>query len=410
METSIKTSVYNWTTASPYSTYASILLQNSSANMTNLTNQNRQLQGSCESVGDIQVEMILYCIFIAIIMLSSVVGNLLTVLSIIMSRSLKKRVTFYFIASLACSDFCFAVFLLPFRITTRLNGNRFCHAVPACYVMIISDAIVNVASILNLLLIALDRFIAIKFPFIYTERMTGRAAKRMIAGVWSFAMLWSFLGIFRWDNNGSMISITTKPVCANVNYNFYAASSFGIYITVLIIITSSYITILMVALKQIKAIEATSVTVVLLNPNNNGSPGTTDKNKKRRRRRLNRELRATKSVAIVFLAYVICWLPLYVINVIIQIDSNYFLKLDKGVFLFIYYAFVEILPAVNTMINPFIYSFSNKQFRDAFKRIISKTLGLRLNLMGQDDFCSLDMSSLPNSPSVSRMGSSMKKV
>ena len=57
----------------------------------------------------------------------------------------------------ACSDFCFAVFLLPFRITTRLNGNRFCHAVPACYVMIISDAIVNVASILNLLLIALDR-------------------------------------------------------------------------------------------------------------------------------------------------------------------------------------------------------------------------------------------------------------
>ena len=70
---------------------------------------------------------------------------------------LKQKSEIFFLPVSACSDFCFAVFQLPFRITTRLNGNRFCHAVPACYVMIISDAIVNVASILSLLLIALDR-------------------------------------------------------------------------------------------------------------------------------------------------------------------------------------------------------------------------------------------------------------
>ena len=241
--------------------------------------------------------------------------------------------------------------------------------------------------------------------------MTASMAKRLIAIVWCFAFLWSVLGVFRWDNNGPLIGIKTEPVCLNENYNFYAASSFGIYITVLIVITTAYVFILHVALEQIRAIEKTEVSFqsALLKPsdslNVNGagrSPDNNEKIKKRRKRKLNRELRATKSVAIVFLAYVICWLPLYVINIILLVDKSHFLELrmnDIEVFFFIYYAFVEILPAVNTMINPFIYSFSNKQFRDAFKRILAKTLGIKMSIRRQDEFLhSVDMHSLPNSP------------
>lgn len=251
---------------------------------------------------------------------------------------------------------------------------------------------------------------AIKFPFIYTEKMTASMAKRLIAIVWCFAFVWSVLGVFRWDNSGPLIGIKTEPVCLNENYNFYAASSFGIYITVLIIITTAYVFILHVALQQIRAIEATEVSFQssLLKPNDShnanggGSPDVNEKIKKRRKRKLNRELRATKSVAIVFLAYVICWLPLYVINIILLVDKSHFLELrmnDTEVFFFIYYAFVEILPAVNTMINPFIYSFSNKQFRDAFKRILAKTLGIKISIRRQDEFLhSVDMHSIPNSP------------
>ena len=254
----------------------------------------------------------------------------------------------------------------------------------------------------------MDRFIAIKFPFVYTEKMTATVAKRLIAIVWCFAFVWSLLGVFRWDSNGPLIGIKTEPVCSNQNYNFYAASSFGIYITVLIIITTAYVFILHVALTQIKAIEANEVCLQssLLAPNSGDkrSPDMNEQLKKRRKRKLNRELRATKSVAIVFLAYVICWLPLYVINIIILVDPTHFPELrqkDMNTFIFVYYAFVEILPAVNTMVNPFIYSFSNKQFRDAFKRILAKTLGIKISLRRPDDFLhSVDMSSMPTSPAL----------
>jgi 7 transmembrane receptor (rhodopsin family). len=262
----------------------------------------------------------------------------------------------------------------------------------------------------------ISRFIAIKYPFSYTEYLTGKNSKRLIAGVWLFSLFWSLIGLFRWDGNGSKIGVKIMHVCLNDNYNYYAASSFGIYVTVLIIITSTYFTILHVALKQIQAIEANQVpsrvdTSMLCAGKD--SPTSQERLNKRRKRKLTREIRATKSVAIVFLAYVICWLPLYVINIIILIDSNHFPKMlynDPGLFLFIYYTFVEILPALNTCVNPFIYSFSNTQFRDAFKLILSKTLGLKLNLHTRDDFThSIDVSSLPTSPAVSHSSFKLRK-
>ena len=44
-------------------------------------------------------------------------------------------------------------------------------------------------------------------------------------------------------------------------------------------------------------------------------------------------------------------------------------------FVSIYYVFVEVLPLVNTMVNPIIYSFSNKQFRSAVVSVWRKLLG-----------------------------------
>ena len=62
-----------------------------------------QLPGCGDSMGDVRAEVVLYIVFIALLMLCSVVGNLLTVFSILMSSALKRRVTFYFIASLGKS-------------------------------------------------------------------------------------------------------------------------------------------------------------------------------------------------------------------------------------------------------------------------------------------------------------------
>ena len=77
----------------------------------------------CDSIAhDIDAEVILYIVFMALIMLCSVVGNLLTVFSIVMSSALKRRVTFYFIASLGKKTLLSFLFIASFQ-KSRLGAD-----------------------------------------------------------------------------------------------------------------------------------------------------------------------------------------------------------------------------------------------------------------------------------------------
>ena len=52
-----------------------------------------------------------------------------------------------------------ATFCVPFKISVKVHGSSFCLGLSACYVQIMTDAFTNVASILNLLLISLNRYV-----------------------------------------------------------------------------------------------------------------------------------------------------------------------------------------------------------------------------------------------------------
>ena len=52
------------------------------------------------STTDISLENMLYSMFMSSVMLLSVCGNSIVILAVLMSNSLKKRCTFYFVASL----------------------------------------------------------------------------------------------------------------------------------------------------------------------------------------------------------------------------------------------------------------------------------------------------------------------
>lgn len=168
------------------------------------------------------------------------------------------------------------------------------------------------------------------------------------------------------------------------------------------------------ACSQIQAIEANQPTLPsnkFLLPNNRYSNTSTETSRRRSKRTLHKELRATKSVAIVYLAYVVCWLPCYVINIIIYVDINYFPRLkavDPNLFLFLYYAFIEVLPSVNHCVNPFIYSFSNRQFRTAVKASVSKLFRLETDINKHIHSSFLESNSNHASPSVSRLGTPRK--
>lgn len=333
-------------------------------------------------------ENISYAIFMVLVLIASIFGNSLVLMAFALSKQLRNRVTVYFIVSLACSDMAYAIFQIPFNISMKLYM-RFCHDMPACYLMVISDSFCNVASILNLFLIAVDRFIAIRMPFRYTSMLSKSRAKKLIAGVWIFSAIWSISGLFTWrqdETSNTFLSVHLSAYCLNKNYYFYATSFIGIYLLSLIIMTVTYLIILHVALVQIREIEATHVDLQR-NEHTIPSPELTQhlnvpntenaRYKKSQKRKRRRELKATKSVAIVYFAFLVCWLPSCVVNVIIMFNTSYFPKLrqkHETLFLFIYYCFIQILPIVNTMVNPIIYSFANQQFRHGFRSVYNKIM------------------------------------
>ena len=171
-------------------------------------------------------------------------------------------------------------------------------------------------------------------------------------------------------------------MCVNYNRSFFVVSFLGIYIVPLAIMTITYCIILQIALTQIRAIERTQLSIGSMQSNKSFDSvttiGTNDGICKMKKKCKQKELHATKSVAIVYTAFLVCWFPVCVVNIILMFDVGYFprlLKTNKSLFLFIWYFLVQILPAVNTMINPLIYSFSNRQFRIGFKSVYTRIVG-----------------------------------
>ena len=197
----------------------------------------------------------------------------------------------------------------------------------------------------------------------------------MLAFVWVFSIIWAIGGIIDWDGF-STISVNSSSNCSNKNPKFYVASYFGLYLVPLIILTFTYLRILKVAITHIKAIEATQVDFRPNHLNNSKSSGKNSEGEKSSRKRQRRkELKATKSVAVVYLAFLICWFPSLVINFIILLNHTYFptlRKTNKILFDFLFYTFVHILPVLNTMVNPIIYNFFNKPFKKTLMQLFKR--------------------------------------
>lgn len=90
-----------------------------------------------------------------------------------------------------------------------------------------------------------------------------------------------------------------------------------------------------------------------------------------------RERKAAKTLAIITGAFVLCWLPFFVMAVLLPINANLFEKYLISLFLWLGY--------FNSTLNPIIYTIFSPEFRHAFKKILcgrnyarrSKHFGIR---------------------------------
>lgn len=135
-------------------------------------------------------------VIVTFIMLIIVAGNVLVIVAVAVDRNLKGTQN-WFIASLAVSDLLVGMFIMPLSLANELMG-YWPFGDILCQLWLSTDVLLCTASILNLVLISLDRYWSITKAVSYVRGRTKRRAVVMITVVWLLSMVICFPPLVGW--------------------------------------------------------------------------------------------------------------------------------------------------------------------------------------------------------------------
>lgn len=357
--------------------------------------------GSCKTIIDYDlVSTIAQSSFVIFILLLDVCGNCMVCAAIFSYRRLR-TVTNYFIVSLAVSDLLVAGLSMPFRIHHTLHSMCWDLGIGVCQFWIFVDLLCSSASICNLSMVSVDRFLALSHPLTYPSIMTKRRAVFAIVLVWGYSLIIASLSFTGpWDPNGSM---TAVPACRKADKYYYTFAIIVSFFLPMLILVINYSLVFKVAFVQARKLRILSFTTLELYDssdvaNHNGarqSVVSIGRIERRRRKSIIRELKATKTLAIVVGTFILCWLPFFIIMFTVQFCPECYQQvLSTNAQLGIGTVFVYVLPLLNSAVNPIIYSSFNTDFRRAFRDMLVRLCVVHRRRYGQADMQTRSMADI----------------
>ena len=265
--------------------------------------------------------------FTAILVLGTIFGNVLVIAAFSL-YSRMRSVTNYFVVSLACSDLCVALFSMPVWTAYLLTGPVWVLGETLSRVWTVIDILMGTASIMNLMVISFDRCLCITSPLRYLEWMTTSRVIFIIACVWIYSLGIAIAGFILYD----------KPI-------FMLIEMILCFCIPLVVIIIAYSIIFKVALRHITQIHTAM-------PSHNHNTHNS----------FMKEVKAAKTLAVVVGAFVICWAPFVTLNVIYSLYSPVISPKIILATKWMHYG--------NSLLNPLIYTFINRDFRTAFKALL----------------------------------------
>uniref|UniRef100_A0A182ITJ5 G-protein coupled receptors family 1 profile domain-containing protein n=1 Tax=Anopheles atroparvus TaxID=41427 RepID=A0A182ITJ5_ANOAO len=196
-----------------------------------------------------QWEAIGTALVLSLIIIITIVGNILVILSVFTYRPLR-IVQNFFIVSLAVADLTVAILVLPLNVAYSLLG-RWEFGIHVCKMWLTSDVLCCTASILNLCAIALDRYWAITDPINYAQKRTLERVLALIAGVWVLSLVISSPPLVGWNDWPEEFS-SDFPCQLTSNPGYVIYSSFGSFFIPLAIMTIVYIEIYIATRRRLR--------------------------------------------------------------------------------------------------------------------------------------------------------------
>lgn len=209
-----------------------------STEIDNVSTTNISIQ---EPSGYSQLDTIVITIILVIIIVGTIIGNILVCVTVCLVRKLRRPCN-YLLVSLAVSDLCVAILVMPFAMFSEIKG-KWIFGEIVCNLWVSFDVISCTASILNLCMISVDRYYAITKPLEYGIKRTPKRMILCVILVWCFAACISLPPLLIIGNEHSEVDErghVNQEVCIvsqDFGYQLYATlCSFYIPLTVMIVV------------------------------------------------------------------------------------------------------------------------------------------------------------------------------
>ncbi|XP_026232518.1 trace amine-associated receptor 13c-like [Anabas testudineus] len=273
----------------------------------------------------------------------TVVLNLLVIISISHFRQLHKP-TNLLLLSLSVSDFLVGLVFMPGEILRKTScwflGDFMCSLYK--YLSIVSIS----ASVGNMVLISVDRHVAICDPLHYPTRVTVGRVKLCIFLCWFCSILYSSLFV-KDESHQNEKYISCHGEC--VYHIDYALGVFDIFVSFIVpvtVIIVLYLRVFVVAVSQARTMRSQIKTVKLQH-----SVTLTSRKS---------ELKAARTLGVLVLVFLICFCPFYCVALV----GGNIINTSYGIF-------VLCLICFNSCLNPVIYALFYPWFRRSVKLIVT---------------------------------------
>lgn len=272
--------------------------------------------------------------------LLAIAGNLFICTVILRNRKLRSTVTNYFLLSLAVADFLVGAVVIPCAQFTDIGLPQ--SRPQLCVLMLCLLLMFTQASIFGLLAIAVERYISILKPFQYQSLLSPRNSLLVIAASWLLSILTSLVPLMGWHD--------PLPPSRECLFNSIITNAYMVYFNFMMCMLVPLVVMLMLYGRIFSEIRRQIRKV---------AEGEVNISAQRRRQIIaHKEMRTATSLFIILFFFILCWLPLHILNSVMLLCPTCCIPSQLTLA-------TIILSHANSAINPVVYVFRVRSFRDA---------------------------------------------
>ncbi|XP_062616286.1 5-hydroxytryptamine receptor 1-like [Saccostrea cucullata] len=271
------------------------------------------------------------------VMGATVFGNVMLIFKVIRKADFQRKIN-VFVISLAVADGCVAILVMLPSILQDLISQSLLHGTLISKVTFAFDCMFTTSSILHFTCMNIDRFIAVSDPLKYFRKMTSKVVTMMIILCWILSTAISVtIVLLNSENVGCEYSLNVKGMASVVG------ALLAFYIPLLLNIVAGVKIVLKVRNRNKFLCNDLEERSTVLS----------------RRQHHKLETRVTRTILILQGAFAVCTTPFFLL---LLLENLFGIKASYTAWFV-----VAWLGYFNSMINPYLYYFLNKRFKNTYE-------------------------------------------